>query len=596
MTKLWKYIQNKYANMSSFLKMTILFEMVLIISLVFVSLYATDSFSEILKKKEITLGENRTEKLSNFMQEEYNRIYSLGNYIHSGEVFQIMTRIDKSEAQAYDYNNIAALQVFFSAISYADDNISDVILVSNRGNVYSYTRQASYEVNPSYSFLEDDVISDFLNSNDSLSILYENPTRYCIKERNPVISFIGKIYDASLFPQKKVVGIYIMNIPLSQIEETLEFDEQSSQGQIYLINSKNRIIYTTNYEMAGSIFQEEKLAMEKDTYVSMKNLGASGLSIRYILSESILFSKIHYIRRQINIVLMLSIAITLLFCCFIYLVFRKKMSMLIESMEEVQHGNFQTRLQVDTNDEIGKISKSFNEMCEKLNIYVEQVYKSEIQRKNAEINALQTQIDPHFLYNTLESIKAKALANEDEDAAEMIAILGNMFRWSSRTGRKMATLDEELEYIRNYLVLQSYRYNKQLEINIDVGEEYLDYIVPKLILQPIIENVIKHALDAVDRKKLVGIYARKKENNLELTVYDNGKGIPENKLQEICEELQQMAKQDEFESIGIRNVNQRLKLMFGLEYGLQIRSIEGYGTAVKINIPILTKEEMNQFV
>ncbi len=596
MAGIWKKIQNRYMNTSSFLKITILFETVLVISLVFVSLYATDSFSDILKKKEIALGESRIEKLSGFMQEEYNRVYSLGNYIHSGDIFKIMSQIQKTESMAYDYDNIAAIQVFFSAISYADMNISDVILVSNRGNVYSYTRQASYEVNPSYSFLDDDIVEAFLESEDSLRILYEDPSRYCIRKRESVISFIGKIYDASLYPRKEIVGLYIMNIPLSQIDQSLDFNDQTGQGQLYLLNQDNRIIYTTDSKMAGLLYNDKEMTMGKDTYVSTRSLGSSGLKIQFILSEAILFSQIHYIRSQIYLILILSIAVTLLFSCIIYKVFYRKMSMLLNSMEEVQHGNFQTRLLVDSQDEIGKISDSFNEMCEKLNIYVEQVYKSEIQRKNAEINALQTQIDPHFLYNTLESIKAKALSNDDEDAAEMISILGNMFRWSSRTGKKTASLDEELEYIRNYLVLQSYRYNQQLEIHIDVDENYLDYVVPKLILQPIVENVIKHALDAVDRKKLVGISAKKKDDNLELTVYDNGQGIPKGKLQAICEELQTATKQDEFESIGIYNVNQRLKLMFGPEYGLQIKSIEDYGTAVKIIVPILTDKEMDQYV
>ena len=124
----------------------------------------------------------------------------------------------------------------------------------------------------------------------------------------------------------------------------------------------------------------------------------------------------------------------------------------------------------------------------------------------------------------------------------------------------------------------------------------MNYAVPKLILQPIVENVIKHALDNLDRDKLVGISARKKDNNLELTIFDNGKGMSEEKLHEICDKLQTNESQDEFESIGIQNVNQRLLLLFGDEYGLQIRSIENMGTAVKVCIPVMSKEEMSSLV
>ncbi|MDO4623010.1 MAG: histidine kinase [Eubacteriales bacterium] len=590
MNRIRDAIRNRYRNIGSFYKMTILFEIVLLASLVFILGFSVRSFSLILKEKEIALGEDRVEDLADFIQGEYNRVYSLGNYIHSGDIYQIISRINASETEAYDYKNISDMQVFFSGISYADNCISDVILISQRDTVYSYTRQASYEVNPSYLFLDDDTIKEFLDSEDSLRIIYDDPTRYCIREREPVISFMGKIYDASLFPKKNTIGLYLMNLPLSQVEQTLHFADDSSRGEIFLLNRDGQIIYSTDAAAAGNRFEEKNGSSGREVYVSAKNLGTSGLSVHYRLSEEILSSQINYIQKRINLILAAAILVTLLFSFWISQVFQKKMNLLLSSMEEVQKGNFENRLPVDSQDEIGRISQSFNEMCEKLNIYVEQVYKSEIQRKTAEINALQTQIDPHFLYNTLESIKAKALANSDEDAAEMITILGNMFRWSSRTSVKMVALEEELEYVKNYLVLQSYRYNRQMEISIDVAEEFLDAVVPKLILQPIVENVIKHALDEVDRKKLVGIHARQKGEVLELTIYDNGKGISEDKLQQICEKLNEAKTQDEFDSIGLQNVNQRLKLMFGMQYGLQIRSIEGFGTAVKIRLPFAMQD------
>ena len=168
----------------------------------------------------------------------------------------------------------------------------------------------------------------------------------------------------------------------------------------------------------------------------------------------------------------------------------------------------------------------------------------------------------------------------------MIAILGNLFRWSSRTGEKTIALEKELEYIQNYLRLQSYRYNEKLEVNIEAAEDVLDEQVPKLILQPLVENAIKHALDAVCRDKLIGIQAKKREDVLEITVYDNGVGIPPERLAEIREALSASGDQDEFGSIGLKNVDMRLKLMYGAQYGLSINSIEACGTAVKLKVPI----------
>lgn len=588
-------LADRYKNLSIFLKITIIFEFILITTLVFVALFVTDRFTGILKEKEIALGETKVEKLADFMQEEYNRIYSLGIYIHNGNISQILSKVSADKAEAYDYNNISDIQIFFSGISYADANISDMILVSLQGNVYSYTRNSSFDVKPSYDFSNRYKIKTFLKSDDSTMIFYDDPSDYSLKKKETVVSFVGKIYDATLYPKKKMVGIYIMNLPLVNIDTILDMAAGDSKGELLLINEQEEVIYCNERSKCNKIY-DESAVNARDVYRSTKNVGTSGLRIEYVLSEKILFSEISSIRNQMILILVFSIFITLIFSSVIYYVFNKKVKVLLSSMEKVQQGDFRMKIPIESQDEIGILSESFNKMCEKLNTYIKQVYVSEIQRKNAEINALQTQIDPHFLYNTLESIKAKALEQNAEDTAEMIAILGHLFRWSSRTKEKIVYLDQEIEYIKNYLVLQSYRYNQQLEINIDIEERYMSYAVPKLILQPIVENVIKHALDNLDRDKLVGISARKKDNNLELTIFDNGKGMSEEKLHEICDKLQTNESQDEFESIGIQNVNQRLLLLFGDEYGLQIRSIENMGTAVKVCIPVMSKEEMSSLV
>lgn len=436
MKTFFKKLYKKYCDSDSFLKITFLFESVLIISLVFVSVFATKTFSSILKEKEVALGENKMQALSDFMQEEYNRIYSLGNYIHSGGISEIITEISETETSAYEYSNISAMQAFFSGIGYSDENISDVILVSDRGNVYSYTRQDSLSVTPSYDFWEEEMVQKLLSSERNFIIFYDEPSRYCVKEREAVISFAGKIYDASLFPSKKVMGIYIMNIPVAQIEESLSFSD-ALQGEIFLTNEGNQILYSNNEKMWGETLKENKLQKENRSYNNRQSLGNSGINVTYQLSEKLLFYQIYKIRNRIMMVMVLAIVVTFLFSYVIYKVFRRKINVLLASMIELEKGNFDVELPVQAKDEIGRISMQFNEMCQKLNTYVQQVYRSEIQRKNAEINALQTQIDPHFLYNTLESIKAQALAADDTDTAvlQIQSSAGNQYKCTGRIFR-----------------------------------------------------------------------------------------------------------------------------------------------------------------
>jgi len=186
----------------------------------------------------------------------------------------------------------------------------------------------------------------------------------------------------------------------------------------------------------------------------------------------------------------------------------------------------------------------------------------------------------------------------------MIVLLAKLFRWSSRTKDKLVSLEEELDYIRTYLKLQSYRYRKELDININISEEYLDYAIPKLILQPVIENIIKHAFINQERPGIVSITAKVKveENqkmSLEITICDNGIGMTKETLTRVKNKLNILNEydaQDEFESIGIQNVHHRLRLLFGDTYGLSIQSIQEFGTAVKISIPAMTVEEMGNIV
>jgi len=596
MKKLKNYLQMKLSSFSIFLKITVLFEAVLIISLIFIALFVTAQFSGTLKEKEIALGDTKIEKLSNYMLEKYNRIYSLSNYMNGGEIAEIFRKINNDETEAYSYKNINYINVFFSGVESSDHAIIDVILVSASGHVFSRTSKASYDVKPSHSFMQEKRIIDFIASEEDMEIFYDNPSGYSVKERKPVVSFVGKIYDASLYPRKQVVGIYIMNVPIEEIDKGVESKQGNSKGELSLISADDQVLYSNVEESLGNQFNEPEDKKHMDIYRKSQKIGTSGMYIEYQLSNDILFYEINQIRNDIAKVLGVSIGITLLFSYMIYYIFNQKVKVLLDSMQKVEKGDFQLRVPFNSQDEIGLLSRSFNEMCEKLNDYIAQVYRAEIQRKNAEINALQMQIDPHFLYNTLESIKAKAIEEGDEITPEMIALLGKLFRWSTKTKEKIVILEEELEYVRTYLELQSYRFKEKLDIDIQITEEYLDYGVPKLILQPLVENVIKHAFVLTNQKGIVGITAKLKDKNLEITIFDNGQGMSIEHLMNIRKKLESTTTQDEFDSIGIQNVHQRLQLLFGQEYGIRIESILNYGTAVKVTAPAMSKEEMSAIV
>lgn len=585
-------MKEKLKHPGVFLKILILFECILIIVVLVTSSYIMQRFSKTVMEKEIMLGDTNLDSLADYCNDKYNRIYSLYNYIHSGPVSEIIAKVNQNPEDGYQINHIEITKSFSKGVFSADPDISDVIISSINGIVYSLSGDEYIDVKPSFDFVHYAAIEEFLNSNETICMIYDNPSAYTLRERSPVLSFVGKIFDPTIFPSKKLIGLFIMNVPLEVIEKQNPLPNTSLEGELTLINSKKQILYSTNQEnwgkTAGTVTQTDA-----DQYIKIKEVGTSGAKAIYLLSNEAMTKEIKEIKNQTYLFMIAAIILTITVCLFIYRIFNRQVQTLLDSMQQVQAGDFSLRIPIKSKDEIGVISQAFNEMCEKLNSYISEVYAAEIQRKNAELNALQTQIDPHFLYNTLDSIRAKALAVQDEDTSEMIVLLGKLLRWSSRTTDKFITLEDELEYIDTYLKLQKYRYEERLEVNIQIPDEYLDDYIPKLILQPLVENVIKHAFSDKEDKGSIDIVAAEKEGRrLEITIFDNGKGIEEDTLQEIYDKLNQQVVQDEFKSIGLQNVQARLKLLFGEEYGLMIKSVAGVGTAVKVTFPTLTEKDV----
>lgn len=268
---------------------------------------------------------------------------------------------------------------------------------------------------------------------------------------------------------------------------------------------------------------------------------------------------------------------------------------LSKSMTAVGQGDFTGRVDIAGNDEIGSLGRTYNDMAKNIETLIEKVYKMEISQKQAEIEFLKMQINPHFLYNTLDTISWMARSGGNNDISDMAVTLADLLRATIKQD-SFITIDEELKSVRNYLFIQEYRFGDKVEVFYQIDNLARDYIIPNFILQPLVENAITHGLEPKIGKGNLQIEIKMQEQGIFFCVSDDGVGMtPE----EVRRTYEQCEKDDARDSIGIKNVYRRLKIYYGAEGTLKIESDKDKGTKItfclslkKLNEPL---ENENDF-
>lgn len=257
---------------------------------------------------------------------------------------------------------------------------------------------------------------------------------------------------------------------------------------------------------------------------------------------------------------------------------------LSKAMGQVQKGDFAVRVPNKRKDEIGELTESFNYMLEEINTLIRQVYQEKIAQKNAEVQALQAQINPHFLYNTLDSVNWMLIDREEYDISDIILSLAGLMRYSIEDENAFVPLEKEIGYVLCYLKIQKNRLEERLEYSVESEENLAEVQVPKLILQPIVENAITHGIEPRKQKGNIKIVIKNLRDEMLITVEDNGMGMTPEQLRHLREDVPDMEKEGHT-GIGVRNVDRRIRLHYGEPYGIAIESTYGKGTIVSLRIP-----------
>lgn len=321
----------------------------------------------------------------------------------------------------------------------------------------------------------------------------------------------------------------------------------------------------------------------QDYLLAYSTLTEKNMSVLGFIPEATLYSEISQLKVWIYMIVLITCILSFLLSVKLSNTITTPLRSMEESMEIAAKGDFSHVLTVTSKDEIGRLSDNFNSMINKINRLIENEYKQELLRKEAEFKMLQAQINPHFLYNALDTINWSARKQGMDDISKMVTAISNLLRISINNHKKNVLVKEELDCINDYLLIQKNRYQNKIITMIDVEPELYPVVIPKLILQPLVENAFVHGLSQTDKKGMILVQGIKQENQIIFTVTDNGIGMNSETLLAVLSDNH--TPDSAHTGLGIATIHKRIQYLYGAEYGLSIHSEEGKGTQLTLTIP-----------
>ncbi|WP_455484453.1 sensor histidine kinase [Eubacterium sp.] len=516
----------------------------------------------------------------------------------SNYIFSIKSKLDNLCIETDKCTDAASLQKVISTASRLEDDIYCVSVYDMQGNVLSNGNDTDENIKDGLTDLSFDK-SVYSNLKDGYAIsqphvntLYQN--------KYPWVVTIAKKEYSNLFSQQVFVAI---DFKFSSIAKYIDKVSIGQRGYCYIVNSKGQIIYHPQQQMLFSGLKEENtfeiselsdgIHRKKDNIYNISSLDSCnwkivGVSFNDEITQAV--------KSQVAVGLIFALLFSAFMSAVIYFLLSRTVTRpvrrLVASMQkfEKQAETFEYKADMSNVAEFQTLSTSFEHMVLMIQSLVEKVHNEEIVLRKTELKALQAQINPHFLYNTLDSIQWMCEQDNSKDAVKMVGALAKLFRISISHGNEFIAISDELKHAESYLIIQSYRYKNQFTYSFDVDKSVLDCMCNKITIQPFIENAIYHGLDRMVDEGEIKIIVERRGKDIAIIVKDNGLGMTE----EQCKAVLQKGRSDS-KGIGVKNVDDRLKIYFGEEYGITIDSELDVGTTVTIKIPKIEKGHENEY-
>lgn len=533
----------------------------------------------------------------------YNKIDELTLFVYGldlqskNELLDMLEEIKNGEP-VDEYELQKAWDDLYTYISWALEDLDSIFLVPQKGNHLAYAKYQTVDL--SYDFSQKQWFKRIQEEGDrKIEMLGgETPLDYYTGGKSGVITFARNIFLPDNPYEKKPLATMLININNLMFANMIDVYNSGYIKDFVVMDANGYIYFCKNNLLLGKKLPEyeeirSKLSTESGYFEYASDAGvnfccfyqsrATGTYFMAMIPKEQLYKDVNVIKNFVILIILFFLLIGLGLSYFSSRNRYKPIKLLLQSMKRVEKGELEVKLDYPVKDETGIIIHGFNDMVEKLKNHINEVYVSEIKKKEAMFCALKSQVDAHFLCNVIEVIRLRAIESNDLETAEVVKLLGRFYRERLGVSEDLISIKSEIEITRTYARIEEYRKDCTILFKTDIRENYLSCMIPKFTFQPVVENSIKHGCRGMKEIE-ISITASCVDNILTIEIADNGIGIAEERQKEIMREIESKPDFTVNEHIGLRNINGRLKLYFGDNYGIKLKS-SCNGTAIAITIP-----------
>ena len=478
------------------------------------------------------------------------------------------------------------------------EQVSNIALISKEGEPISVVPAARFRKN--FKAEDEEWFVNALNKTENIHFTLPHVQKMFEKGDNSykwVIS-MSRAVEITVGGSTEQ-AVLLIEMAYQGLEEVLDEVTLGNGGYIYLMDSKGEIIWHPKYELiaSGRVKENNLVAAGYDDgsreeifngtrqTVVTKTVGYTGWKLVGVIKGTGISLNMLKTRLFIVFVILLIIFIVILINSYISFRVTNPIRELEKSVKELEEGNLDADIYMGGSYEVQHLGKSVQDMKFRIKGLMQDIVNEHEEKRKSEFDSLQAQINPHFLYNTLDIIVWQIENEKQSEAVHTVTALARFFRLSLGKGKNIVTVKDEIDHVKNYLMIQHMRFKNKFDYEFDIAEDVLELPSLKLMLQPLVENAIYHGMEFMDGDGLIMVKAWREEDELYLSVADNGLGMTEDKVEMILTGKSSSGN-GRGSGIGVKNVNERIKLYFGEAYGLTIDSEPDEGTKVTIHLPV----------